>query len=303
MWYLMNYGRLALLLLIVSFVCTFSYCQEITYKLIVNQGNNSIIRGDEQLKLKTGESLLTSDKLILQSDSYVVLLSNAGSTIELKGSQQLQINLNKISGGEKTSELIGKYAEYVASKMLPDVIEKNRKEYASVTGAVERALGIIAYMKKTSRLYESFAILRWDPLSGDKPYKLEFRDGFGNLLFTGETNENHFRIDFTADNLADIDLVIVDFIDATGNKSSYSIALKEQESEVFTNEIMQLKSSLNDNSAFGNLILAELFEQNNYFLDASTCFEKSKILEPDVDYFSKAYLEFLMRNKLGERLE
>ncbi len=287
------------------FFSILSFGQDASYKVIVNQGNNKIDRNGDPINLKIGLTLSSTDKIILQKDSYVALLSTFGETIELKGSQKLEINLSELSGTNQKSDIISKYAAFVFDKMSPDEVEKNRKAYASVTGAVQRAVGVTAYMNKKSHLYESFAIVRWDPGSGEAPYRIQLNDAFGNLLYTEETTNNYFKIDFMQNGLSDVDIVIITFVDAQAIKSSYSISKSDAAAadESFSNEILQLKSYLDDNSAFQNLILAEFFEQNGYILDASTCFEKARILEPEVTYFNDAYREFLMRNKFGDRLD
>jgi len=274
-----------------------------TFKVIVNQGSNSLVRSGESDPLKIGQTLETTDKLILGANGYIALISSEGATIELHGKDQETISLNDINTSNRKNGIIGKYADFLVAKMAPEAVEKNRKEYASVTGAVHRAIGIKAYMEKTSKLYESYAILRWDTESGEAPYSIRLDDGFGNQLFAGSTTKNYFKIDFMKNGLEDTDLVIVSFVDSNGVESSYSITREESTNESFESEISILKALLDDNSAFENLILAEFYEQHNFLLDASTCFEKAMILEPDVAYFDKVYIEFLKRNKFGDSLD
>lgn len=280
---------------------TTAYTQDVTFRVIVNQGVNTVESKGVSSPLKIGQDLQSLDKLILDENGYVALVTSLGSTIEIHGRDNRTFELNDLPSKSK-SDLIGKYANYIMQKMSPEAIEKNKKEYASVTGAVQRATGLVAYMKKTSRLYEPYAIIRWSSVSGKAPYSIKLNDGFGNQLFEGNTTNNFFKIDFMMSGLNSVDLVIASFSDADGAESSYSIQRGAPSNEVFEKEISSLKNSLNVNSAFENLILAEFYEQNNYLLDASTCFEKAKILEPDVDYFNLVYIEFLKRNKFGDSL-
>ena len=101
-----------------------------------------------------------------------------------------------------------------------------------------------------------------------------------------------------------MDVVVISIKDADGFSNKYSIQrVSKKDDANFGTVVSELKSSLDDDSAFENLILAEFYEQNNLILDASTCFEKAMILEPQVSYFKDAYKEFLMRNNFGEFIE
>ncbi len=297
--YLLNISFIILLTLLVQ-ISAFSQTSVAT--IIISSGENQVGKGNNFKAILIGSTINSGELLKLSDNGYVALLTKSGRTIELNGAENALFNIDDLEV-ENTSgrSLLIKYADYVVTQMVSEEREENRKRYASITGAVERDLGISAYMNKTSELYEPFAIIRWNPRTSKSPYSISIQDNFGNQLLLEETNNNYLKINFTNKSLDEVDGVIVSIKDADGLSNEYAIRrVNKNESTSFISDISELKTSLHDDSAFENLILAEFYEQNSLILDASTCFEKAMILEPDVVYFKEAYMEFLMRNKFGE---
>ncbi len=299
---ILNYFLIFLLLLIANNI---ALSQTTVATVIISNGENMCGKEGNFRKIKIGSSLLSGELLKLSQNGYIALLTTSGSTIELKSSDGADYNIDEIvSGNDSELSLVKKYTNYIVSKMAPEEMENNRKRYASIAGAVERNIGISAYLNKTSELYEPFAIIRWDPSSGKPPYHISVQDNYGNQLLSSENNNNYIRIDFSNKNLEKVDIVVISIKDADGLSNEYSIQrVSKKEDTNFGMIVSELKSSLDDDSAFENLILAEFYEQNNLTLDASTCFEKAMILEPQVTYFRDAYKEFLMRNNFGELID
>ena len=95
-------------------------------------------------------------------------------------------------------------------------------------------------------------------------------------------------------------MVIISISTNGGGSSDYSITkVTRDRPGAFVDEIGELRAALDSGSAFDNLVLAEFYEQNNLLLDATTCYEKAMVIEPDVQYFKAIYREFLMRNNFG----
>lgn len=299
MKYLLN---TSLIILFISLLQIKVYSQTPVATIVISSGENEVGKEGKFRKILIGTSINSGELLKLSETGYVALLTKSGKTIELRTGEKSLYNIDELVAEDATeNSLLTKYANYVVSQMDPDEREDNRKKYASITGAVERDLGISAYMNKTSELYEPFAIIRWNPRTTKSPYSISIQDNFGNQLLSENTDNNYLKINFTNKSLDEVDGVIISIKDAGGLSNEYAIRrVDKNENTSFISAISELKASLHDDSAFENLILAEFYEQNNLILDSSTCYEKAMILEPSVEYFKDAYMEFLMRNKFGE---
>jgi hypothetical protein len=290
-------------------LCSYSaYSQDYVFKVLANKGDNTYKSASGSWEaLKTGTKLVSGDVVKTISGSYLALIHASGKPLELKEAKEYKIDdLNsQMSGGE--TGIIGKYADFVASKMAPEEREENRKKYASVTGATERGFDQIkVYMKTTSNIYNSSAIIRWKPQPKAEEYELTLKDMFDEVIMVTETSDNFYKVDFNDSRLKDKDLVIVN-VSVKGEKDSnsgdYGIQkVSADDSQTYKTELDELSAALDPNSSINNLILAEFYEQNNLLLDALTSYETAIQKSPDVDYFKDAYTEFLMRNQWSDKI-
>jgi len=290
-------------------LCSYSgYSQDYVFKVLANKGDNTYKSASGSWEaLKTGTKLVSGDVVKTISGSYLALIHATGKPLELKEAKEYKIDdLNsQMSGGE--TGIVGKYANFVASKMAPEEREENRKKYASVTGATERGFDQIkVFMKTTADVFNNTAIIRWKPQANAEAYELTLKNIFDDVIMVTETSDNYYKVDFNDSRLKDIDLVIVN-VKVKGSKESnsgdYAIQrLNEDDSQKYKSELDELSAALDPNSAINNLILAEFYEQNNLLLDALTSYETAIQKSPDVDYFKDAYTEFLMRNQWSDQI-
>jgi len=292
-------------------VITFNYYalgQDFLFQVIISKGDNSLRESSntDWQPLKTGSRLDDGYSIKVSENSYVALLSGSGETIELKNNDLREYTVEDLNGmvNQEDASLIKKYTSYVVSKMAPDEREKNRKAYASITGAVERDITEVhAYLKKSSVLYDSLAIIRWEPLA-DAEYEIIIQNLYSDELHKFVTIKNSITINFADKKLVGLDMVIISIAINGGTPGEYAITkVTRDRSADFEKEINELREALDNESAFDHLVLAEFFEQNNLILDASTCYEKALSLEPDIQYFKDVYVEFLMRNGFGVQLQ
>jgi len=291
-------------------LCSYSaFSQDYVFKVLANKGENTYkaAAGSSWEALKTGTKLESGDLVKTSGSCYLALLHSSGKPIELKEAKEYKIDdLNTQMGGGES--IVGKYANYVASKMTPEERETNRKKYASVTGATERGFEQIkVFMKSTADVYNTSAIIRWKPQANAENYELTLKDMFDDVIMVTETDDNHFKVDFTDDRLQDKDLVIVSVSvkgDKESNSGDYGIQkVSTDASSKYKNDLDALSEALDPSSAINNLILAEFYEQNNLLLDALTSYEMAIQKSPDVDYFKDAYTEFLMRNQWSDTID
>lgn len=290
-------------------LCSYSaFAQDYVFKVLANKGDNTYRSASGSWEaLKTGTKLVSGDVVKTTSGSYLALIHSSGKPLELKEAKEYKIDdLNsQVSGGE--TGIVGKYANFVASKMSPEEREENRKKYASVTGATERGFEQIkVYMKTTANIYNNSAIIRWKPQANAEEYELTLKDMFDEVIMVTETSDNYYKVDFNDPRLKDKDLVIVNISvkgDKESNSGDYGIQrVSSSDSQKYKSELDELSAALDPNSSINNLILAEFYEQNNLLLDALTSYETAIQKSPDVDYFKDAYTEFLMRNQWSDKI-
>ncbi len=292
-------------MLVLLWASCYSIAQDYSFKVIISKGDNSFQESSSTNinMLKAGSQLHQGDVLKIDANGYVALLGSSGETIELKNEEAKEYKINELTARLNNTEtgLINKYASYLVSKMAPEARESNRKAYASITGAVEREVVTIhAYMRKSSVLFDTIAVIRWKPVDNAVAYNVVVKNIFDEIILEAKTSKPVISLDFSDEKLKDRDMVIISISTGGGGSNEYSITTVTRDRPgAFVAEIGELHAALDIRSAFDNLVLAEFYEQNNLLLDATTCYEKAMEIEPDVQYFKDVYLEFLMRNNFG----
>ena len=297
--------KIGLVIIVLLSATCYAIAQDYLFKVIISKGDNSYYISSETnwTMLKAGSRLHTGDVLKVAAKGYVALLGSSGETMELKNEDTKEYKIDELTAQLKNTEagLIDKYASYLVSKMAPEARESNRKAYASITGAVEREVVTIhAYLRKSSVLYDTMAFIRWKPVEDAAEYNVVVRNLYDEIILETKTRKPIISLNFSDEKLKDRDMVIISISTNGGGSNDYSITkvTRDRPGE-FVDEIGELRAALDSGSAFDNLVLAEFYEQNNLLLDATTCYEKAMVIEPDVQYFKAIYREFLMRNNFG----
>lgn len=297
--------KIGLVIIVLLSATCYTIAQDYLFKVIISKGDNSYYISSETnwTMLKAGSRLHTGDVLKVAAKGYVALLGSSGETMELKNEDTKEYKIDELTAQLKNTEagLIDKYASYLVSKMAPEARESNRKAYASITGAVEREVVTIhAYLRKSSVLYDTMAFIRWKPVEDAAEYNVVVRNLYDEIILETKTRKPIISLNFSDEKLKDRDMVIISISTNGGGSSDYSITkVTRDRPGAFVEEIGELRAALDSESAFDNLVLAEFYEQNNLLLDATTCYEKAMVIEPDVQYFKAIYREFLMRNNFG----
>lgn len=305
----MNIKHFSSLLVLVFIAVISVQAQDYDFRVLVSKGENQVRTSGDWSALKTGSKLNSGQEIKIAESGYVGLVHSSGRTKELRsaGTYDIKSLASGVPAGAKG--ITQKYADFVLSKMTPEQKEENRRKYANVTGAVERGdddASINLYMPTSVSVYNQDAVIRWDEVSGASTYQVKLKNIFEEVIMVAETSEPTYQIDFTNPKIAAAaveDLIIVS-ISLKGNDDvkSKDAAIepvgKEDEPE-FAKELVEVQTSLGESeSSINELILAELYEENGFFLDALTSYEKSVKLSPDVPFFQEAYEEFLIRNGL-----
>lgn len=303
----MNIKHFSSLLVLVVFAVFTAQGQDYDFRVLVNQGDNQVSNGADWTTLKTGAKLKSGQEIKIVENGYVGLVHSSGKVKDLKSAGTY--NVKSLSSGMPTSSnnITQKYADFVLSKMSPEEKEANRRKYANVTGAVERgddASSINLYLPTSVSVYNNNAVIRWDAVSDGATYQVKLKNIFEDVIMVTETTESSYQIDFDDPKIASAaveDLVIVNVSlksnDEIKSKDAAIERVKEDQKPEFAEELVAVKASLGDTeSSLNELILAELYEENGFILDALTSYENSVKISPDVPFFQEAYQEFLVRN-------
>jgi len=276
------------------------------FRVMINKGPNKFrSSGSDWTALKAGVRLQKGDDLQIADGGYIGLVHNSGRTLEFKepGDHKITDLAAKLGSG---TSVANKYVDFVLNKMAPEKREENRRKYASVTGAVERATddaGIKVLMPTSADIYSPEAIIAWIGDENQK-YQVTIKNMFDEVIMSEQTNNSWYKVNFDAEKLSKERLVIfnVSLADNKDVKSGdYGIKrLSADEAQKFEGELNDLKSNLDEESSLNKLILAEFFEQNKLLIDANTNYVLAMQLSPDVEYFKEVYDEFKMRNGLGK---
>lgn len=296
-----------------------AYGQDEVFKVLASKGDVKLKA--TQKKLWGGSSLKNTDEIIVGSDSYIGLMHSSGRTVELKqpGTYKISDLASKAAGAG--SSTTSKYVSYVAGEMTKADkrdINQNHRKYMAMTGSVERAnpsanLAFFVHEptakpqdlkvfgdKITLHLYKN-PIAEFN--SSSKTYVVRVLDMKNKVLIENQAVANAagealVEIDFSKFAKHGNTFVIEPSVKETKSKDRalYTISLVREGEEY--ERVKKAISELQDNTALSKIVEAGIFEQEGFYLDALTSYEKAIAMEPSVDAFKVAYEDFLIRNRM-----
>jgi len=288
--------------------------QDYAFRVLATKGQNMVKSGSSNwVPIKTGAKLNSGEEVKLSSSGYLGLVHSSGKTLELK--EATTYNIAKLSSelGSSSQNIASKYADFVMSKMTPEVKEENRRKYASVTGAVERGsddAAINLFMPQSVSVLNTMAILRWEPVEENSIYVISLKNLFEEKILVVESTDPFYTIDFNNEEVKNAiveNLIIVNVsLKEDESVTSKNVAIElmnEEDAKTYQVELTGLEANIGDESSINNLILAEFYENNGLLLDALSSYEGAVKLSPDVEYFQEVYDEFLIRNGLMKPVE
>ncbi len=306
----MRFTRTAKILLITCTVLISlpTLSQDYVFRVLANKGSNSVKTGSSDWStLKTGARLNKGDALKLDENGYLGLVHATGRTLELKETGEYKVDDLSAKIGSGQSSVASKYADFVMSKMTSETREENRRKYASVTGAVERATGTSAIkllMPPSAEVFGDEALIMWDGEEG-KSYDVTVKNMFDEVIYSSKVEGSKIMLDLKDEKFANESLVIIN-IKQSDNENigsgDYGIKkLSGDEASEIKSEMEELTAHIgNETNSLNSLILAEFYEQKSMIIDALTQYMKAVELSPDVDYFDEVYQEFKMRHRLDK---
>ncbi|ELR70111.1 hypothetical protein C900_03796 [Fulvivirga imtechensis AK7] len=291
-----------ILTLSLIFLTGIAFGQGYTFKVLANKGTNKIKAGADWEPLKTGASLQDNDELVISENAYLGLVHASGKTLELKaaGNHKVSDLAAKVNTGG--SSVASKYADFVLSKMSAE----GKKNRLSATGAVHRGSNdaIHVFMPSSVGVFSDKAIIRWDSVDGENVYVVTLKNMFDDVLVSIETNEPNIELDLTNEKLSKENVVLLSVTskgDEEVKSGTYAIKrLPEADATKVKETLNALMSDVDQATALNKYILAGFYEENNLLIDALTSYEEAIKLAPEVDSYREAYVEFLLRNRLGE---
>lgn len=303
----MNLSKTVMLIVIGLFLSFQSKAQEYQFKVLANQGDNTLVSSDgsRNEQLKVGSTLQEGDKLILSEGAYVGLMHPNGKTMEIKTAGEFEVNELTLKAGDGNS-VASKYADFIMTRMAEEdaEIDENHRKYLNVTGAVERKIGSSAInlmMPNSAEIYNSIALIKWTDLNAET-YIVTVRNMYDEVLLTAETTEPQLKLDLNQKSLSKERLVIVKVI-VKGNlalaSEGYGIKrVTAPKAAAINADLAVLKGAIQEGNALDKLILASFFENNNLIVDALAKYEEAMAINPTVKEYKNAYAQFVSRHNL-----
>ena len=286
---------LSLLLLSIAF---YGYGQNYALKVLVSMGENQVRKatGDWE-KLKTGASLVSTDLIKIPKGGYLGFVHYSGYALEWKKEGTFpvsQIESNVVT----TSSLVSKYADFLISKSA------NGEHSGNVAGGVHRGSeGAIQLLAPVNAMVMNEAIdLFWIGQEG-KDYKVVVKNLYDGVLINTPTSGNRIKIDFSSSEIGKEKTILVQIFDQA-DEDSYSqqiaiVKLDDKQRKNLSKVFKDLSEGIDQESALGQYLMAGFYEESKLILDALNSMQKAVKLAPDVDFFTEAYQEFLLRNQLN----
>lgn len=276
------------------------------FKVLANKGANEYKSGDTWQPIKTGISLNLGDELKVSENAYLGLVSKTGKPLEIKKPNNYKVAdlLSQLGTG---TSVMAKYTDFILSSNSAEA-KKNR---ISATGAVHRgekgALKVYLPDAQTqnSHLYGNSMYVIWEAPQSGGPYVVTLMDFMEEELQKVETPETSVKLDLSDPKLAKVTNFLVKVSSKADSKvHSDGNAVKRMtaaEHEKIKKSYDEIASDVKEETAFSRFILAGFYEQHGLLIDALSCYEDAVRMAPDVESFTEARMDFLIRHNLVEQ--
>jgi hypothetical protein len=305
-------------------ICLFlfanAYAQNNIFKVLGVKGYVTI----NNVPVKVGSQIATNQIIKISGSSAYLNLSHNSlkKVIELTQAgtykaQELEKQLK--SSNESLEEKYYKWAVEEITKSKDDKIaSRNRFQHMNKTGSVERGNYLLMtnlWKDKEKNKIEVLGeklFVRWmlrDSME-IKPaqiasYKILFYDLNEDLLFEQIVKDANAEIDLKNAKLAQADILMMKIV-PLGKNGEYLKSINQIDGEAIIKvdinkqrlvnaELEKIRKSKSTNTAFGKLMEARIFEEQELYVDAMTAYEQALKMSSEADSYLKLYNYFLER--------
>jgi hypothetical protein len=283
--------------------------QDVVCKVLATRGQSAVQQGGAEAAsaVRTGMQLKSNDKVFLNENSYLGIVTTAGKTLELK--EAGIYNVGELVKGIKVdnSTISQKYVAYVFESLRAgtDAHHKNM----SITGSVERSAEAIAYdleLPSETRAIPNQNTIYWKFRNeGDESDKviLVVMNLFDEVLAEVNAQGNFVDLDLRNLGLEAEEIYKIQVFSADRKKKSNAVTMKipnENEVKTIQSSLNELMDDFNPNSALQNMVLATFLENNGLYMSAFTYYKKAISLEPEVEAYQETFSEFLTKMGLSQ---
>jgi len=260
--------------------------------------------------LQTGSQLKTQDNISVQPKSYLSLIHRSGGTVQISTEKSaVDRSINALEENLRKN----RYQTYIISDNQQS---SSNHKYINVLSAIERKKETLeALLPRHTYLMNSDFVVSWNPAVETQTYLIQIFSFEDKLLHTYNTNDTKTIIhlqDFISKIESDQNFII-----KISSKEKPEIrtdtgfgftVMTSQEQFNFNAQYNKLQTELTGTgNAFDKISEAALYEENNLFLEALSCYSdllKMDTPQPqDKEAYFIAYQHFLERNNVSLNLE
>lgn len=268
-----------------------------TFKVLVSKGKTEVKTSDTWQTLKIGASLKANDELKVSENSYLALVHENGTPLEVKEAGDYKVAA-LVARLPKKAGALNKYTDFILSK------NEDKKVRLGATGAVERATMkdmVLVYLpgSEKSDVYGDKIYLEWTSDQVKAPYVVIFSNFMDEELGRFETEKANFTVALNEGKFQQDNLILVRVVSKNtpgrGSKAYTIKKLRSADRDKINAAHDQVKGSIDPSTALGQYVLAGFYEENLLLIDALTAYRQASVLAPDVELYKTAYEEFLKR--------
>ena len=276
------------------------------FRVLAARGAVEVIKDGANTRTTAGMSLVKGQTLVLQPNSYVGLVHQSGTTLELKTPGTYHVaDLAAKAASQQKQSLASRYASYVLAEITDKTgnseLNRNYRKYMSTTGSVERAItGVPAdfdlHTPVRTHIMPGAYPISWEAYPNAKKYAVVITDRFDEPVVTTPTPGTAGRLDLTKlkDPAGQVLFYHVQVQDSVNRKSSrHMVQLLPEEDQKRLAEEMQLLAS--EQGAIARLMEGAFLEENFLYLQALQAYQKAVELEPEVPEYQTLLSAFRQR--------
>ncbi len=275
--------------------------QDYAFRVLGSKGNNQV----DNKPLRTGSKINKDQTVKISDGSYLGLAHSTGKTLEISKAGTYKVSDLEKEVSQGNTDLVGKYAAFIAEELTSDDSKNNRFNAKVRTGSVTRDITnapIQVLLPKNAEVYDGNITVKWylkdDAKAMTDNFTFTVKNIFGKVVYEENVKGLQHDLDLNQAVFKDQKQLLLVEVTADGNLASDQIGLKKvKDSDAISiaEELAQLPS---ENTALNNLIKARFFEEKGLYPNAINAYEASLSIL-DLDQYRKYYTELLDFMKHG----
>lgn len=301
---MLKFSILTLMFISMCFANVFSNSNDkFEFSVLMSKGKLNVKRAnsDTYILIKPNDKLFYDDMIQIGEGSYLGLIHNTGSALELKKSGIYSVSKLVSQATTKKSNVSQKFKDFLIEEMITsaEVENPNFRKNMKTLGSVERSVNENEYhgnvFPKSSYYISNDVVLTWSNKKSSG-VTLTIKNSENITILKKELTGTGILLNFNELNIAYDECFYWNIkINGKVSEDFCIFRINEKERNEIVKEIEAIENSYDEESALVELMKAFYFESKKLYTEANESYILAIQKEPTVEDFRESYNQFLNR--------